>query len=767
MLTKRLLKIKDRMFNVEMVTKKEWWGLDKTILTGPDIEKEPIVVRKALAINYVCNNLPINIKDDELIVGTPNMAAVGFGYAFVQYALESEKQAAAQKCLNESSVWGHHPVRYDKLLSLGLSGFKDEITEKLKIEFSKPDPNSSKIDEYRAMLISLDGVAGFASRYSRLALDTAAREKDTKRRLELLKISEICSRVPNLAASSFHEALMSFWLTYCIYHSCMEYLPAGRFDQYMYPYYKYDIENNIITEEQAKDLVGSCLVKFNERVQVKRNLWEDHYTFGNFSQGGNPADPSSHIVLDNSQSYNYGLSANHWLMNMIIGGQTANGNDATNELTYLILNTWAELELVAPVLSVRFFKGSPGKLYSEVVAILVKGGTGEPAIYNDEPIIEGLAAQGIPIEEARDYSNDGCWETLIPGKTDFTYFHIEVALALEYTLFRGKSLLRDAKEGMDTGDPVTFKTFDKLYGAFLSQVKQRTLDSIENKYKFFGEAAKIAPDPLISSMMDDCVEKGLDISQGGARYIFHAPLVTGLSHAADSLAAIKKLVYEEKQVEMAQLTSALKSNFKGSEPLRQMLLNRAPKYGNDDPYVDSIAKQILIDTEKIIDSVRDKYAYPKIFLNPGIGTFESYARFGNTVGASADGRFATESLASNYSPSIGADRSGPTSAVKSATYADLSKYMTGAPVDLFINGNEVAQESGLENMVSFIKSFFELRGQILTITVATEQLFRDAQIHPEAHKGLRVRLGGLSAYFIAIPQKHQEIMIERLAHGGS
>ena len=194
MLTDRLSKIKDRMFNVEMVTKKDWWGFDKTILTGPDIEAQSIAVRKALAINYVCNNLPLEIKDDELIVGTPNMAAVGFGYAFVQYALESEKLAAAQKCLNESSVWGHHPVRYDKLLSLGLSGFKSEIIEKLEIEFSSKDPDTSKIDEYRAMIISLDGISDFASRYSKLALDMAAKQKDKTRRLELLKISDICSR---------------------------------------------------------------------------------------------------------------------------------------------------------------------------------------------------------------------------------------------------------------------------------------------------------------------------------------------------------------------------------------------------------------------------------------------------------------------------------------------------------------------------------------------------------------------------------------------
>ncbi|MBM3703122.1 MAG: pyruvate-formate lyase, partial [Actinobacteria bacterium] len=354
MLSPRLSKIKDRMFNYEMVTKKEWWGHDKTILDEPGILDESLVVRKAKAIEYVCKNLPVEIKPDELIVGNPNMAAVGFGYTFPQYANRHEKEAAAKKCLNESSVWGHTPVRYDKLLSLGLKGFRSEVIENLRQELFKPNPDAAKVTEYRAMIISLNAVREFANRYSELALKMAESEKDITRRLELLKISDRCSKVPEEPSTSFHEALQSFWLTYAVYHSCMEYLPAGRADQYFYPYYKYDIENKVISQTEAKDVIGSMLAKFNERVQVRKELWEDHYTFGNFSQGGDPIDPSTHLVLDDSSSYNYGLSANHWLMNMILGGQDAYGNDATNELTYLILNTWAELEVVAPVMSVRF-----------------------------------------------------------------------------------------------------------------------------------------------------------------------------------------------------------------------------------------------------------------------------------------------------------------------------------------------------------------------------------------------------------------------------
>lgn len=758
----RIDKIKKRLFDKEYVTKKEWWGKDATILTSEEIKAEPLIVRKAMAIGYVLNNMPIEIKPDELIVGIANMGMVGFGYVFPDYALPDEKDRAAYMALNESSVWGHHPVRYDKLLSMGLSGFRNEIMAKLSEEFSKPEPDRNKINLYRAMIMNLNDVRDFANRYSELAMQKALEEPDPTRRRELIKISQICSKVPENPAETFHEALQSFWLVFAAFHSIMEFIPTGRSDQYLYPYYKKDIEEGRLTQDEARELVGGWLAKFSERVQLKREHWEDHFTFGNYSQGGDPVDTSVNITLDNSESYNYGISANHWLINMILGGLTPDGQDATNDLTYLILDTWAYLEVIAPVMSVRFHKNSPEKLYESCARIL-RCGAGEPAIYNDEAVIEGLVKMGIPLEEARDYSNDGCWEVLIPGRTDFSYIHIEVLQLLEYVLTRGYSLLRQTKEGLDTGDPLTFSTFEEFYAAFKKQLEHRIDYVIDNKLKYYGQVFNIAPSPLLSSMMDDCVEKGLDLTQGGAKYIFHAPVVTGLANCVDSLAAIKKLVYEEKAVKMQELIDALKTNFEGREPLRQMLINRAPKFGNDIEYVDQLAKRLLDDAAAKVKQRQEEIDW--MYFPMAIGTFESYARFGNTVGASADGRLAKETLSSNYSPSVGMDKSGPTAAIKSIIYPDLLPYCNGAPLDLQINANEVTGEAGVQRIVALIKAFQELGGNIMTLTGVSEELLRDAQVNPEKHRSLRVRLGGLSAYFIALPKKHQEIMIQRVKHG--
>ncbi|MCL4441179.1 MAG: pyruvate formate lyase family protein, partial [Firmicutes bacterium] len=564
----RIDKIKERLFNYEFVTKKEWWGSGTTILTDEQVKSEPLIIRKALATGYVLRNLPVEIKADELIVGVANMAMVGFGHVFPDYALPEEKEAAAKIALNEMSVWGHIPINYEKLLGLGLSGLRKQVTEKLAEELARENPDTKKMNLYHAMILTLNALRDFAQRYSEAALAKALEEQDAVRRQELLKISEICSRVPEQPAETLWEALQSFWLTFAALHSCLEHIPTGRSDQYLYPYFQKDIDSGRLSVEQAKDLLGSWMAKFGERVQLKAEHWEDHFTYGDFSQGGDPVDASVNITLDNSESYNYGISANHWLINMILGGQTRDGKDATNELTYLLLEVWGYLEAVVPVMSVRFHQNSPHRLYEACARILRKG-AGEPAIYNDEPIIEGFVKMGIPVEDARDYANDGCWETLIPGKTDFSYSHAEVLLLLEYVFNRGISLLRGTKEGLDTGDPTEFADFEEFYQAFKTQLDARLNHLIDNKLKYYAELYKIAPDPLISSMLDGPIEKGLDLSEGGASYIIHSPIITGLANCVDSLAAVKKLVYEEKAVTMAELIEALKANFEGREPLRQ------------------------------------------------------------------------------------------------------------------------------------------------------------------------------------------------------
>ena len=762
-MSQRLDKIKTRLFDKEYLTKKEWWGKDTTILTSDEIRKEPIIVRKALAMNYVMQNMPVEVKPDELIVGISNMAMVGFGHVFPEYALPEEKEWAAERALNEMSVWGHHPVDYETLLNKGAKYFREKAENKLLDELKKQNPDEKVTALYRSMIMTLNGLKEFSVRYSDLTLKEALKEKDPVRRAELFTISRICLKVPEEPAETLHEALQGFWLTFIVFHSCVEFLPVGRGDQYLYPFYKRDIEAGRITKEFARELVGSFIAKFNERVQVKPEHWEDHFTYGDFSQGSDPIeDTAINVTLDNASSYNYGISANHWLMNLIIGGMTPDGKDGTNDLTYIILDVWSELEAIAPVLSVRFHPGSPEKLFEECAKIL-RSGSGEPALYNDVPIIEGLTKLGIPLEEARDYSNDGCWETLIPGKSDYSYVHIEVLQMLEYVLFQGWSLVRNEKESEDFGNPEEFKDFEEFYQAFQKQLYRRIDYVINNKKKHYGEVERIAPDPLLSAMMNDCIERGREFTNGGAKYVIHGPLITGLSNCVDSLAVIKKMVYEEKSLTIAQLKDLLKTNFKDNEMLRQMLIKRVPKFGNDDDYVDSLAVRILNDADKRMEEHRKTLDW--LYIAMGIGTFESYARFGNVIGASADGRMSQESLSSNFSPSIGMDTNGPTAVVRSTVKPDLLPYCNGCPVDIQMNSNEVVGEDGIKRMVGLMRGFMDMGGIIFTITGVSREMLEDARDNPEKHRGLRVRLGGLSAYFIALSPKHQEIMINKTKHG--
>lgn len=758
----RLARIKDRLVNVEYVTKREWWGDGTTILTDEAVLHEPLIVRKALACEYVLCNMPVALKPDELIVGMPTMSCCGFGRLFPEYATAEEKAAAAKKGLSVKSVWGHHPPNWEKGIRLGLRGLRAEIEQKQAEEAALPNPDPEKADLYRSMLIGIAAIRKLSLRYRDLTKQEAEKETDPVRKQELLQISDICSRIPEEPAQTLQEALQSFWFYYISFDSCMERVPAARIDQYLYPYYRNDIDTGRITQEQARELVGSWMAKCSERVQILSELWENHLGPDDNSVGADPDDESLFIEMENDQAYTLGTSANHWFMNVVLGGLKRNGEDATNELSYLMLDTWAYLELVAPVMNVRFHKNSPEKLY-EACARILRCGSGEPAIYNDEAVIEGLVKLGIPLEDARDYSNDGCWETVIPGKTNFNFAHVEVLQILEYVLFHGRSLVRNRQEAPDVGDPREWKTYEEFYSVFREQVYQRLEKIIRNRMKYLFDSHEIAPDPLMSIMMDNCVEKGRDLTNGGTEYIFFVPVITGIANCADSLAVIKKLVYEEKAITMDELIQALETNWEGREPLRQMVLNRVPKFGNDDLYVDEICSQLL-------DEIAQRNAeimktFDKVYLPMAIGTFENMARFGHNIGASADGRLFQESVGSNYAPGVGMDTSGPTAVIKSITHANLLPYINGCPLDIQINSNEVEGEAGVKRIEALIKSFMDLGGIILTITGVSEELLRDAQAHPENHRGLRVRLGGLSAYFIALPPEVQEIMIKRTKHG--
>lgn len=766
----RMERIKERLFTKDFHTKIEWWGKDETILTSDEIKAEPLVVRKALAIQHLLRGMPAELKPDELIVGKINMLSVGYGREFPQYALPEEKEAGRKAGFSEKNVAAKHPADYEKLLRVGINGVKEEIYHEIEKELALDEPDSEKLNLWRAMIISLDAVVDLAHRYAEMCLRQARSESDPKRRAELLEMSRICNKVPEHPAGSYHEALQSFFFFFLCLHSCMEEVAAGRPDQYFYPYFKKDIDEGKLTMEQAEELTGSWLVKFSERVQLDPELWEfDHMTAIDENYDGGCLDNETNVFsMENAEEYNLGTSANHWEQNVILGGVHADGSDATNELTYMILKMWSYFELVSPVMSVRFHKNSPSRLYEECARIL-RNGSGEPTIYNDEPIINGLVKSGIPLEEARGYSNDGCWEVLIPGKTNYQYGHIQVLLLLEYLLGRGESMVRHQKEAPDFGDPLSFKTFDEFYAAFLDAIRFDVDRIMKLRIGYWQERYKIAPSVLFSALLDNCIPQGRDIANGGAKYSLYTFLITGFANCIDSLIAIKKFVYEDKTISMADLIDALKSDFAGNEPLRQMLINRAPKFGNDDIYADDLAARLMNDFETIVNKraaqpdVKER-GEPNFIVNVGCGTFESYANFGHRCGASADGRHSQDTVSSNYSPSVGLDINGPTAVIRSITHPNIMPYYSGGPLDMQINSNEVVGEQGVKRVESLIKSFQELGGIMMTVTGTSTETLLDAQEHPEKYPGLRVHLGGLSAYFVALSRAQQDIIIHRTKH---
>lgn len=779
-MTKRMESLKKRLFEVEFHDPGVWHFQDTNILdVWPEISSKPVVIRKAYAQKYMGEFLPAIIKPDELIVGVPNQNSVGWGSVLPIYYTEEEGLQASRYDLNECSVWGHHPPEWEKVLRVGVVGIKNEILDQIEFQSAQTPPDQMALDNLTAMLIALDGLVAFARRHGELALEMSSTCEDPVRRQELMEIYKVCQTVPMNPAKSFHEAAQSFWFTYSLVNSGGEFVPLGRADQALYSYYQKDMESGVITQERGTDILASFLTKCNERIVQDTKLAENHYNFGLFSQGQVPSEEIMESGtnqtggyetraltwqfdqdIDSDANFNYGQSGNDWLMNCIVAGVHPDGTDATNRLSYMFVEIMHDMNLLMPTLAARVHKDTPED-FIRLVASVLRYGQGEPMIYNDETIIPGFLDLGIPIEDARDYSNDGCWETLVQGKSHFSYAHVMNLRCIEWVFNRGISQHNGKQEGLDTGNPLEFKNFEEFYGAYQRQVDhyvdlqcQRRLDNFQLSYM-------IAPDPLMSSIMNDCIKNGRDISQDGARYIFHQILVTGLSCTVDSLMVVKKLVFEEKAVSMQDLLSALKDNWKGHERLRAQAINKVPKFGNDIDEVDEIAVRVLKDVENRVNEWNARKT--RILFPCGIGTFENYAVLGRDISASPDGRFFGDQIAPNFSPTPGVDKNGPTATIRSVTKPDLVRYYSGTPLDLSINSKEVEGDAGIVRLAGVIRSFCDLGGQILTITSTNVEDLKDAKINPEKHRGLRVRMGGLSAYYVAMSPVQQDNIIKRFS----
>lgn len=753
---KRLEILKNQLFK-EFFVKKQWWGDDLTVLDQEGAENKPIIMRKALAFEKVCNEMPIDVKNQELIVGVATMSSVGFGHTFPRYETDEEAAEFAKLSLDRKSVWGHHLPYYPKILQKGYTGIIADIDRALS---ETPDHDTEKREFYKASRYTLQAAMEVPRRYAEYVKGLAEVEKDAARKAELLEIARICGKVPEHPAESFHEALQSVWFVHMLLHSTLTYTPLGRIDQYLWPYYEKDINDGNISREFASELIGSFLIKFSERFQFNKEHMENHMFAGDWSQGGDPDEPTTSFDMSNDEEYTFAQSANHWLQSATVGGLGPDGKDATNELSYLFIKIINYLELVSPMMSARVHTDSPKEFVELISRELCEGGA-QPVIFNDDVIARGLIERlDIPPEDAYDYSSDGCWEVLVYGKTEYSYGHIELLLCMEALINNGKSLNTGKVLGEDCGDiSDKLDTFDAFYEAYMDQVRYRIDRALNNKLKYYDEVHKIAPEPFLSALVPDCIEKGRDMTDKGARYRIYSVFATGLSHAIDSLSAVKKLVYEDRVVTLKEYIKAVKANWEGYEALRQTALSRVPKYGNDDAGSDAILQRFFNDFTDRADEWNEKIDWIKV--SAGAATFENYPRFGNNAGASFDGRMAREALSSNYSPAAGRDLQGPTAVFLSATKADLSRWNSGCPIDMTVSFSKESKQDNQKVLYGLISSFRELGGNILTLTKVDVKTLKKAQAEPEKYLSLRVRLGGLTAYFVQLAKAQQDEYMRR------
>jgi len=732
--------------------KKDIWPKEYiSIIESEDIAKKPLIIRKAYAIKKYLSEMPIKIFPNELIVGMTAQGTIGFGVGFIDYATKKEKEDAAKIGLSIKSVWGHSLPDYKKLLDVGISGIRHEIKKKLELIDKSKNEDIKKFEFYHAVLICYEGFEQYIQRYEELAKEEAKKEKDKIRKKELIEISRICSNIATSAQHSFREALQLLWFTHIALQNTMEYVPIGRFDQYLFPFYEEDIKKGIINDQKVQELIDCFWLKTNDRAQLKKGTIEDNFDPTFMQLGGN-----FDIVLEND------ILTNSWHQNVVLSGTNPDGSNATNPLTYMCLEATKKFSLTSPVVTVRLAKNSPDSLIEKCAECIQTGG-GYPFIFNDEVIIEALRKLGISDGEAFDYANDGCWETTIPGKTEFRYSNIELLQCLELALNRGKSRISEKFNGPDAGDPEQFFTFDDLFKAFEKQLHAKLEAFIENVTKYYGKVFNIAPDPFFSSLIDDCIEKGKDITEGGARYIFHSPLACGLADVADSLVAIKKLVYEDKYLRMKELLDLLKNNFESSEDLRLLLVNRIPKYGNDEDYVDKVVIKVLESYTSMVNELARKF--DGIRFPCGVGTFERYILLGNNVGATPNGRRSGEWIATNCSPTIGSDNSGISSLIHSFAKIDFSRLPTGSPLNLKISPKFAKGENGLQNLKALLRSFIILGCNMLQPIMQDTETLRKAQKEPEKYRNLKVTVGGFQVYFTLLDPKHQEYHIKRIEHG--
>lgn len=635
----------------------------------------------------------------------------------------------------------HLAVNYEHILKDGLKGYEKRVKEcKASLDLTDPD-SIDKYCFYNAVLIVLDAVRTFVNRYSVLAKKLAEKELNQERKLELLEMSRICAKVPYEPAETFQEAVQSVWFIQLILQieSNGHSLSYGRFDQYMYPYYDRDIKNGNITETEALELL-TC-------------LWIKTLT----------------INKVRSQAHTLSSAGSPMYQNVTIAGQTIDKKDAVNDLSFLVLKSVAQTRLTQPNLTVRYHKNINKQFFDECVEVM-RLGFGMPALNNDEIIIPSFMDWGVKEEDAYNYSAIGCVETAVPGKWGYRctgMSYINFPRMLLCTMNNGVDLTSNKRFTKGYGYFTEMESYEELLKAWDKTVREITRYSVIVENVIDKASERDVPDVLCSALTDDCIARGKTIKEGGAVYDFISGLQVGIANMADCLAAIKKLVYEEKKITRQELWDAILDDFSSpkNKKIQEMLIREAPKYGNDDDYVD----QLIVEAyDSYIDEIKK---YPNTRYNRGpiggiryAGTSSISANVGQGMStmATPDGRNAFEPLAEGCSPAHNSDKNGPTAVFKSVSKLRTNKITGGVLLNQKMTPQMLSTEENRQKLELLIQTFFNrLHGYHVQYNIVSKETLIDAQKHPEKHKDLIVRVAGYSAFFNVLSKKTQDDIIGR------
>ncbi len=755
----------------------EWYEKEELPDLGKDenSKNRSLVLRRSSALKkmleIMCmengpNKYGREIKDGELIVGNIPMGSLGFGKTFPNYLTDEEKQVAYFSSRDITSVLGHNAPNYSRLLNHGLKGIKERARKGILEVDSLDDKQKNNVFQkkkkifYEAIIESCNAVISYAKCFSDILKTKAQQKNITKeRRDELNELARICEYVPENPARGFHEALQSIYFMHLAFHASNSHLSLGRLDQVLEPSLQYSLKKGEITTERAQELMECFFIKCAERLTstMKYAVKQD---FADFATGmGN-----SPFLVDQQ------ATINQFMQNIVIGGQTKDGKDATNQTTYLILDTCQSLGIITPVVNLRLHKNSPRKLIEKAANAAINGNNGLPIIYNDEAIIPALQLdKKLPKEETFDYIIDGCWEVLLNGKCDFTYNMVNMLEVMECTLNRGALLsssnmfLRGSKKSFLSEKPDNIKSYSEFKQVFEEQLEYFVNKVCMQLYDNYCLEGSVTPVPLFSSLLGTCLERGIDKTSGGCEYNLGGVVYIAMPNTANAFASIKKWVYEEKKYTLTQVAEALRNNFginnnNPDDSKKEMwtemlkLFRSTPKFGNNDKYVDK-EMQYLLDisynkiqkAEKLCDDIylskvqqmtdenekrrirrlrrmagfqnsgedlNYKYDF-SISFSAGCGTFAQYAMFGSGCAASADGRLRGEPVAPNFSPDSGTATHGIGSVIESMKDLKLDKYALGAIVDICIPREAYSQDL----LIAAYDKFIESNGSILSLTI--------------------------------------------------